>query len=177
MGRVFDGDWSPRSRDPPGPSRSAYSHPQGAHSSSYGYFDSNLPAVDGLGSLQQRYLDLHPDHYIANTPNFPHITNNAAEDQGSWLQTPQFHAEYDEVLSRSIAEPLGTIQTGGVIAGPQQELPGMFVVLISCIMTLDTERADIHCDFHAKLANPGRRARGLHIWTSYGHTPQFCRSP
>ena len=164
MGRVFDGDWSPRSRDPPAPSRSAYSHPLGAQSSSYGdYNNSNLQAVDGFGSLQQPYLDMHPDHYVANTPNFPYITNNVAEDQGSWLQTSQFHAEYDEVLSRSIAEPLGTIQTGGVIAGPQQELPGMFVVLISCIMTPDTESADIHCDIHAKLANPRQESS----WTPY----------
>jgi hypothetical protein len=171
---VYDEEWSPRSRDPPAQFKPAYSHPPGANPSSYGdYFNNNLPAVEDLGPLQQ-YIDSYNDPYVkANVPNLSHFTNSVAEDQGNWFQTPQSHAEYNGALTRCMKEPLVTIQTGGETSGPQQELPGTFVVLITCTMTSITEEANTHCDIHVKLTNPSRRIRGLLIWPLSGLVPEF----
>ena len=174
MRRVHDGDWSPRSRDPPSHSQSAYSHPPGALPSSYGdYFNSNLPAVGDLGPLQQ-YIDFDHDSYDeANLRNFSHFTNSVAEDSGNWLQTPQIHAEYNEAITRSMTELPVTIQTGGETAGPQQELPGTFEVHTICTMASNTEKADIHCGINAKLTDSSRRVGRLTVWNLSGSLSEF----
>jgi hypothetical protein len=161
---VYNEEWSPRSREPLVQSQSAYSLPADANTSSYGdYFNNNLPAVDDLGPLQQ-YIDSYNDPYVEpNMPNLSHFTNSVAADQRDWFQTPQSHAEYNEVLPRTMTEPLVTVQTGGETAGPQQELPGTFVVLMTCTMTSITEEAYTHCDIHVKLTDLSRRVRGLVI--------------
>jgi hypothetical protein len=171
---AYNAEWSPRSREPPVQSQFAYSLPAGANPSSYGdYFNNNLPAVDDLGPLQQ-YIDSYNDPYVEpNMPNLSHFTNSVATDQEDWFQTPQSHAEYNEVVPRSMAEPNITVQTGGETAGPQQELPGTFLVLKTCTMASITEEADTHCDYHVKLTDLSRRVRGLVIWPLSGLIPEF----
>lgn len=140
MRPVYNGNWSPRSRDQPIHSQhAAYSRPTGAHQSRYGdNFDNNLSSVEDLGPLQQ-YLGSYNDPNVeANIPSFLQFTNSLADDQGIWLPTPQSHSEYNGVLSHSIARPSGTNQTGGETAGPQQALPGTYVVFVKCTITFGT---------------------------------------
>jgi hypothetical protein len=175
MRRVYKEDWSPRSQAPPAQSNPAYSLPAGTPPSSYGdYFNNNLPAVEDLGPLQQ-YIGSYNDSYVeANVPNLSHFTNSVAEDQGNWFQAlPQSHAGYNEALSRSITEPAVAIQTGDETVRPQQEVPGTFVVLITCTTTSDTKRANTHCDIHDMHTDPSRRVRGLVIWPLSGIVPVF----
>jgi hypothetical protein len=171
---VYNGEWSPRSRKPPVQSQFAYSLPAGANQSSYGdYFNNNLPAVKDLGPLQQ-YIDSYNDPYVEpNMPNLSHFTNSVAADQGDWFQTPQSHAEYNEVLPSSMTEPPVTIQTGGETSGPQQELPGTFLVLITCTMASITEEANTHCDIRVRLTNSSRKLRGLIIRPLSVFVPEF----
>lgn len=171
---VYDQACSPRTGKPPVQPQSAYNLPAGAPSSSYGgYFNNNLLAVEDLGPLQQ-CIDSYNDPYVeTNVPSLSHFTNSVAEDQGTWFQAPQSHADFNEAFPSIIIKPAVTIQTGGETARPQQEITGTFVVLIGCTTTSDTERANTHCDIHDKLTDPSRRFRRLVIWPLSGLVPFF----